>query len=195
MQVTGSVDPRMKEIRDEVLACRKCPLHSSRKWPVIGQGCHQAEIVLVAEAPGATENMTGRPFCGAAGKVLDQLLQAAGLGREAVYITNILKCRPPGNRDPQPEEIEACTPFLLRHLEIIQPKTVGCLGRFASRFVMEQYGLAGSFEGMGRVHGKVFISEGEKAGVRIVPLYHPAAAAYNPNMLATLKEDFLRLVS
>lgn len=185
------IDPRMREIKDEVLACKKCPLHASRKWPVIGQGSHQADIILVAEAPGGSENMTGRPFCGAAGKVLDQLLEAAGLSRETIYITNILKCRPPGNRNPKPEEIEACTPFLLRQLEIIEPKVIGCLGSFSTRFVMEQYGLSEQFEGMGRVHGKVFESSHT---VRIVPLYHPAVATYNPGMLSTLKEDFLHLL-
>lgn len=187
------INPQLRIIRDEVLSCTKCPLYKSRTYPVIGQGNHQASIVLVGEAPGFNENKTGRPFCGKAGEVLDEILKSVNLKREEIYITNILKCRPPGNRNPRPNEIEACTPYLLRQLEIIQPKTVGCLGNFATSFIMKHYGLLDRCDGISKIHGKVFESKRSNQKVRIVPLYHPAVAAYNPNMLQVLKSDFTGL--
>jgi uracil-DNA glycosylase family 4 len=118
-------DKLLKQIKEKIVKCRKCSLYRVRYLPVIGQGSHQARIVLIGEAPGASEDKTGRPFCGQAGKILDELLEAAGLKREEVYICNILKCRPPQNRDPQKEEIAACTPYLEKQLKIIRPKLIG----------------------------------------------------------------------
>ena len=188
------INPQLRIIRDEVLGCTKCSLYKSRTYPVIGQGNHQADIVLVAEAPGANENRSGRPFYGQAGKVLDELLESVNLKREDIYITNILKCRPPGNRNPKLEEIQACTPFLLRQLKIIQPRIVGCLGSFASHFIMEQYSLSDCCAGMNQIHGKSFEVKRPDCTVRIVPLYHPAVASYNSNMIEILKNDFLSLM-
>ena len=186
----SEIKEEMRGIRDEVLECKKCPLYKTRIYPVIGQGDHNANIMFVGEAPGANENKTGRPFCGNAGKVFDELLNSADLKRNDIYITNILKCRPPDNRNPLQNEIEACTPYLIRQISIIQPKAICCLGNFASRFVMELFGLADRIEGISKMHGKVFEgSDGEKT-INIIPLYHPAVATYNQNMINTLKEDF-----
>jgi uracil-DNA glycosylase family 4 len=184
------INPKLRIIRDEVLSCKKCPLYKTRTYPVIGQGNHQASIVFVGEAPGFNENKTGRPFCGNAGKVFDELLQSAGIKREDIYITNILKCRPPSNRNPLQSEIDACTPYLIRQIKIIQPKVICCLGNFASRFIMELFGLADQLDGISKIHGKIFDgNDGEKT-IKIIPLYHPAVATYNQNMTKNLKDDF-----
>ena len=113
---------KLEEIEKEVLRCKKCPLWRTRTKPVVGEGDPKAKIMFIGEAPGASEDASGRPFCGAAGKVLDELLEEAGIKREEVYITNILKCRPPGNRNPKAEEIKACTPYLERQIKMIKPK-------------------------------------------------------------------------
>ncbi len=187
------INPKLRVIRDEVLECTKCPLYKTRIYPVIGQGNHQAEIVFVAEAPGANENKTGRPFCGQAGKVLDELLASVNIKREDIYITNILKCRPPKNRNPLQSEIDACTPYLIRQLKIIQPKVICCLGNFSSRFVMELFGLSDMYKGISRIHGQTFQGEYEGQKVAIIPLYHPAVASYNQNMIGVLKNDLMIL--
>lgn len=185
---------KMKEIRDEAIACQKCPLCEYRRqnnyFPVIGQGDHDAKIMFVGEAPGLNEAKTGRPFCGAAGKVLDDLLESAGIKREEVYIGNILKDRPPGNRNPQPEEITACTPYLEKQIEIINPKVIGALGNFSTVFLMGKYGLKDKIQGISKIHGQVFETGEDFGGKIIVPLYHPAVAVYNANMKETLINDF-----
>jgi len=186
----SKIKEEMRQIRDEILSCKKCPLYKTRIYPVIGQGSHEADIMFVGEAPGFNENKTGRPFCGNAGKVFDELLNSADLKREDIYIGNILKCRPPDNRNPLQSEIEACTPYLIRQISIINPKVICCLGNFASRFVMELFGLTDQIEGISKMHGQIFEgSDGERT-VKIIPLYHPAVASYNQNMIGSLKEDF-----
>ncbi|MBN2086845.1 uracil-DNA glycosylase [Candidatus Peregrinibacteria bacterium] len=184
------INPQLRIIKDEVLSCTKCPLYKTRIFPVIGQGNHQASIVLVGEAPGFNENKTGRPFCGQAGAVLDELLEFAEIKREDIYICNILKCRPPGNRNPLQYEIDACTPYLVRQLEIIKPKIVCCLGNFASCFIMNLFGLSNQCDGISKIHGRVFEVNDDKWKIKIIPLYHPAVAAYNQNMIESLKNDF-----
>ncbi len=185
---------KMKAIKDEVVACRKCGLCEFRKqnnyFPVIGQGDHNARIMLVGEAPGLNEAKTGRPFCGAAGKVLDELLESAGFKREEVYIGNILKDRPPQNRNPESAEIAACTPYLERQIEIIRPKVIGAMGNFAAAFLLEKYGLKNKIKGIGAIHGQIFAVNASFGDLAIVPLYHPAAAVYNANMKDMLKNDF-----
>ena len=185
---------RMKAIRDEVINCQKCGLCELRRqnnyFPVIGQGSHSAKIMLVGEAPGLNEAKTGRPFCGASGKVLDALLESAGVKREEVYIGNILKDRPPQNRNPLAEEIAACTPYLERQIEIIGPKVIGALGNFSAAFLMEKYGLKDKIQGISKIHGQVFESGDQFGNKVIVPLYHPAVAVYNANMKETLINDF-----
>ena len=191
----GERDEALKKIKDEVVALSASPLYAERVknkyFPVIGEGNHEAEIVFIGEAPGENEAKTGRPFCGRAGKVLDNLLVSVGIARQDVYVTNIVKDRPPGNRDPFPDEIEIYGPFLDRQIEIIKPKVIATLGRFSMQYVMNRYGLDWELSSISNIHGKVFQTEMPwKDKVSIVPLYHPAAAIYNQHLLDTLKDDF-----
>lgn len=191
----------LRRIKDEIVDLKKSALADERRangtLPVIGEGSHDAEIMFVGEAPGENEAKTGRPFCGRAGKVLDSLLESAGIKREDVYITNIVKDRPPKNRDPLPEEIELYAPFLDRQIEIIKPKVVATLGRFSMEYVMRRYGLENELDTISTLHGKTFepanqskLGTGQAPNFKLVPLYHPAAAIYNQHLLDTLKQDF-----
>ncbi len=195
----------LKKIKEEVINCRKCPLWRERKknnyYPVIGEGNHQADIMFIGEAPGSNEVREGRPFCGRAGGILDELLESVGIERKDVYITNILKDRPPNNRDPQTEEIEACVPYLEKQIEVISPQIICTLGNFATRYIFKKYGLKDKLQGISKIHGQVFslISEKqdslfnkrpERKVEKIVAFYHPAVATYNINMKSVLKEDF-----
>jgi len=184
----------LKKLKDEVADLKESPLYDIRKnndWlPVIGEGSHNAKIVLVGEAPGKNEAEQGRPFCGASGRVLDELLKYAGLNRTGVYITNIVKDRPPKNRDPRPEEIKIYAPFLDRQINIIKPKIIITLGRFSSAYIMNRFGLEKIFTSMGEVHGKVFTFEAEYGEVKIVPMYHPAAALYGSGTKKLMEKDF-----
>jgi DNA polymerase len=184
----------MKKIRDELLAFTASPLYKYRTdnnyFPVAGEGSHDASIMFVGEAPGKTEAMTGKPFCGAAGKFLTVLVESIGLTRPDVYITNIVKDRPPENRDPTPEEIELYAPFLVRQIDIIQPKVIATLGRHSMGYVMKHFDLDLELEPISRIHGKAFAAQASYGPVTIVTLYHPAAALYNGGMRDTLKEDF-----
>ena len=177
----------LERVAAEAATCTRCRLHESRTQVVFGQGDPHAELMLVGEAPGFHEDKQGYPFVGSAGKLLDKLLEGIGLTRQDVYIANVLKCRPPGNRDPQPDEIEACERHLFRQIELIEPKLVGTLGNFATKL------LSGKPHGITRVHGHP--QEATLGGRRVTlyPLYHPAAALYTPAMLRTLEEDFARL--
>jgi uracil-DNA glycosylase len=184
----------LKKIRDEVLVLKDSPLYKYRVenkyFPVIGEGSHEAKIMFVGEAPGENEAKTGKPFCGRAGKVLDSLLESVGIDRKSVYVTNIVKDRPPGNRDPLPDEIALYAPYLDRQIQIIKPEVVATLGRFSMQYVMSRYGLELELDGISKIHGQVFDTEIDGKKVKIVPLYHPAAAIYNQHLLDTLKEDF-----
>jgi DNA polymerase len=146
--------------------------------------------MFVGEAPGRNEAKTGRPFCGAAGKLLDELLSAAGVKREDVYITNIVKDRPPQNRDPLPEEIGAYGIFLDRQIEIIQPTVIATLGRYAMGYIMPKFGLTDQLEVISKMHGRVFAGTASYGPITIIPLYHPAAAIYNQALKPTLLADF-----
>jgi len=183
-------DKQLKRIKEEVIKCQKCSLCQTRNLPVIGQGNHQAEIILIGEAPGASEDKTGRPFCGQAGRILDELLNSAGLKREKVYICNILKCRPPQNRNPQKEEIEACTSYLERQIAIIKPKIIGSLGNYSTAYLLEKFGLKNKIQGISKIHGQVFETKADFGPIKIIPLYHPAVVVYNQNMEKVLKNDF-----
>lgn len=184
----------LKEIKDEVIALKASPLYKFRienkNLPVIGEGSHFAQIMFVGEAPGKNEAATGRPFCGRSGQILDELLASAGIQRGDVYVTNIVKDRPPQNRDPLPEEIEIYGPFLDRQIDIIQPKVIAGLGRFSSIYIMQKFGLETQLEPIGRMHGKVYDANTSYGGVKIIPLYHPAVAVYNSHTKDTLKQDF-----
>lgn len=185
---------KMKAIRDEVVHLTESPLYSYRTknkyFPVIGEGAHDADIVFVGEAPGQNEAKTGRPFCGAAGKTLDSLLESIEIERPSVYITNIVKDRPENNRDPMPHEIELYAPFLDRQLNIIQPKIIVTLGRFSMNYMIDTYGDDFDKEPISQAHGKVFTLTLPYGQVTLIPQYHPAAAIYNRDLIDTLREDF-----
>jgi uracil-DNA glycosylase len=172
---------------DQVSGCTRCRLSQGRTQVVFGVGNAHADLIFVGEAPGFHEDKQGVPFVGQAGNLLDKLLGGIGLERSEVYIANVLKCRPPGNRDPQPDEIESCEPHLFRQIELIQPRVVATLGNFATKL------LSGKPTGITRVHGQE--QEVTLGGNRVLlyPLYHPAAALYTPAMLNVLQEDFRRI--
>ncbi|MEK7586731.1 MAG: uracil-DNA glycosylase [Patescibacteria group bacterium] len=188
----------LRQIKNEVLNLTASPLYAYRQennfFPVIGEGSHSAEIVLVGEAPGQNEAKTGRPFCGASGRVLDKLLESAGLARAKVYITNIVKDRPPENRDPTPGEIRLYGPFLDRQMEIIKPKTVVSLGRLSMKYLMEKFNLMHLFEPISQLHGKIFVGETNFGKVKFVALYHPAVGVYNAGKIPELKKDFKNIL-
>ena len=185
---------KMKAIKDEILVLKESPLYSYRKEnnfsPVIGEGSHDASIMFVGEAPGKNEAKTGRPFCGRSGDILDELLESVGIGRLAVYVTNILKDRPPENRDPTAEEIAVYGPFLDRQIDIIRPKVIATLGRYSMCYIMEKFGLKDVLGSISEMHGKSFLAKTSYGEITIVPLYHPAVAIYNNNSKKTLFEDF-----
>jgi len=183
------IKKEMKKIKDEVIACKKCSLCKTRTYPVIGEGNHWAKIVFVGEAPGYNEDKTGRPFCGAAGKVLDKLLVSAGLDRKQIYICNVLKCRPPGNRDPVQKEIKACSPYLEKQIKAINPEVICTLGNYSTKFIFEKYGLGAKIQGISKIHGEIYSAK----DIKIMPVYHPAVATYNTNMLKVLEKDFQKL--
>ncbi|HRY52290.1 MAG TPA: uracil-DNA glycosylase [Candidatus Portnoybacteria bacterium] len=185
-------DDLLLAIKEEVIACQKCGLYKTRILPVVGQGNHSAQIMFIGEAPGANEDKTGVPFCGSAGQILNQLLASVGIKREDVYIANILKDRPPGNREPAPDEISACTPYLLRQIAIIEPKIIATLGNYATHFILEKFGVPNSRLGISQLRGQKFAVSDPltKKPYIIIPLYHPAVAIYNRQQLDTLKNDF-----
>ena len=178
---------RLEELNREASGCTRCRLAQTRTQVVFGVGNPDAELMFVGEAPGFHEDKQGFPFVGQAGKLLDQLLAGIGLTRADVYIANVLMCRPPGNRDPMPDEIEHCESWLFRKIELIEPKLVGTLGNFATKL------LSGKQLGITRVHGQEQeVTLGERR-VQLYPLYHPAAALYTPRMLEVLEADFRRI--
>jgi DNA polymerase len=184
MQTTlYSFEDSIEKIEKEIRECKKCPLHRLRKNAVPGEGGHKRRIMFIGEAPGRREDELGRPFVGAAGKFLDELLASIGLTREDVYITNVVKCRPPNNRDPTDEEISICAPYLERQIEILKPRIICPLGRFSAKYILEKYGF--EMTTISKVQGKIF--EGE---VIIIPMYHPAAALYHQNLKEDLRRSF-----
>jgi uracil-DNA glycosylase len=184
----------LRQIRDEVAALAASPLYKYRVangyHPVIGEGDHAARIMFVGEAPGRNEAQTGRPFCGAAGRLLDRLLADIDLPRQAVYITNILKDRPPENRDPNPEEIALYGPFLDRQIEVIQPAAIVTLGRFSMSYIMTKFGLGDALRSISVLHGRMFKAAASYGPVIIIPFYHPAAAIYHRALEDVLRQDF-----
>jgi len=166
----------------EIGKCTRCPLHQGRTKSVPGEGPQDAEIMFIGEAPGFHEDQQGHPFVGAAGRFLEELLESIGLTRDDVFIANVIKCRPPGNRDPLPDEIKACKPFLDRQLELIQPKLVVTLGRFSMARAFPKARIS-------RIHGQ----PRKIGGVLYYPMYHPAAALHQPSLRSIIKEDMLRI--
>jgi uracil-DNA glycosylase len=171
----------------QVAGCTRCRLAEGRTQVVFGVGSPTADLMFVGEAPGFHEDKQGIPFVGQAGKLLDKLLAGIGLERSQVYVANVLKCRPPGNRDPQPDEIEACESHLFKQIELIQPQLVATLGNFATKL------LSGRPLGITRVHGQPQEVTLGGNSVTLFPLYHPAAALYTPSMLTVLEQDFAKL--
>lgn len=176
----------LRQLQEEVAACRGCALGETRTNPVFGDGNAQARLIFVGEAPGYHEDQQGIPFVGRAGQLLAQLLGRIGLGRADVYIANVLKCRPPDNRDPQAEEINCCRSFLERQIQIIDPLVVCTLGNFSTKL------LTGRPDGISRIHGRGQAYPGRES-TRIYPVFHPAAALYTPSNLKELEADFDRL--
>jgi uracil-DNA glycosylase family 4 len=181
--VSGKDCLDLESLRAHIGDCRRCPLCLERTQVVFGVGDPNADLVFVGEGPGKNEDLQGEPFVGAAGKFLDELLSSIGLRRPQVYIANVVKCRPPGNRDPEPIEIETCTPFLSRQIELIDPKVVATLGKFATQYVL------GTTVGITRLRGRLY----RVGGRRVVPVLHPAAALYNGANRQVLFDDFRRL--
>lgn len=178
-------EKELEKIKKDASLCKKCVLYKKRTAPVIGQGSLKAKIMFIGEAPGAKEDATGIPFCGRSGKFLDELLASAKIDREKVYICNIIKCRPPENRDPEEKEIKACSCFIEKQIELISPNVICPLGRLSMKFVMEKFGFIDDVDVIGKIHGKVF-----KGKETVIPFYHPAVALYNPKMRDVLKKDF-----
>lgn len=173
----------LDKLRVQVESCRRCPLCDGRTQTVFGVGNPHARVMFIGEAPGKNEDLQGEPFVGAAGHYLNELLGCAGLRREDVFIANVLKCRPPGNRDPRPEEIQTCTPFLREQTRTIDPEVLVTLGKFSTQFVLKtQMGIT-------RLHGRV-----QRAGKFLVfPIFHPAAALYDGAKREALENDFVTL--
>ncbi|NPB00656.1 MAG: uracil-DNA glycosylase [Crenarchaeota archaeon] len=180
----------------EILSCTKCPLHRYRRRPVPGEGRLDAEIMIVGEAPGEKEDEQGRPFVGPAGQLLTKILNSLGISREQVYITNVVKCRPPENRDPTPEEIKSCLPYLIRQILIIRPKVIICLGRHSAREILKLCGLRESeVSQISKIRGKIFnVKFMGEHDVTVVPTYHPAAALYNPRLRTYIAEDIKKAI-
>jgi DNA polymerase len=177
----------LKAVYEEASGCLRCPLHETRTTVVFGSGNANAELMFVGEAPGANEDKQGLPFVGQAGKLLDKLLGEIGMERRDVFICNVLKCRPPGNRDPHPGEIESCQDYLWRQVELIEPTVICTLGNFSTKL------LRADPMGISRLHGAPEVRVVGPRAVRLYPLFHPAAALYTPRMLETLRADFGRI--
>jgi uracil-DNA glycosylase family 4 len=172
-------------LNEHIGDCHRCSLGDTRTRVVFGVGDPHARLMFVGEAPGKNEDLTGEPFVGAAGKFLDELLASIGLDRKQVYIANVLKCRPPGNRDPQPEEIATCAPFLANQIRLIDPVVIATLGRFATQYVLDTTAPISALRG--RLH--------RVGGRRVVPVFHPAAALYDGSKRTVLFDDFQRLAA
>lgn len=190
---TKNKTQQMKEIKEAVVAFQDSPLYEYRQeneyLPVIGEGDHDADLMFIGEAPGKNEAETGRPFCGAAGNLLNELLDHIDLDRDDVYITNVLKDRPPDNRDPTREEINAYVPFLRKQIEIIGPSVIASLGRFGMEFVENEFGIdtGGTIS---QVRGSVFSVKHKGEEITFIPLFHPAVALYDRSQRGTLEDDF-----
>jgi uracil-DNA glycosylase family 4 len=179
----------LKAVWRQASACTRCPqLAATRQTVVFGSGNADADLMFVGEAPGANEDKQGLPFVGQAGRLLDTLLGEIGYSRADVFVVNVLKCRPPGNRDPLPQEIEACQEYLFRQLELVEPKVVCTLGNFSTKLLRGDPST-----GITRLHGRQETRQIGPRNVRLYPIYHPAAALYTPKMLEILREDFARL--
>jgi uracil-DNA glycosylase len=187
--VTSATERRelLKDVYEQARGCIACQLHQTRTQVVFGAGNADADLMFIGEAPGADEDRLGLPFVGRAGKLLETLLGEIGLERTDVFIANTLKCRPPNNRDPYPNEIESCSGYLRRQVELIQPKVICTLGNFSTKL------LRADPTGISRLHGRDEVRTIGTRAIRLLPMYHPAAALYTPSNLQTLRDDFARI--
>jgi uracil-DNA glycosylase len=188
---------QLKAIKDAVTNLTESPLYeyrvSNKYYPVIGQGSHNARIMFIGEAPGKNEAEQGRPFCGASGRLLDQLLDSITLKREDVYVTNIVKDRPPENRDPSKEEIALYSPFLDQQIDVIQPEVIVTLGRFSMEFILIKFDAPEKTQKISQLHGKLIKAQASYGQIYVVPLFHPAVALYRQDQKETLLQDFQQL--
>lgn len=182
---------QINQLTSQIQNCQKCPLYKTRNQPLVGDGSINSQILIIGEAPGYYENLSGKAFQGSSGKIFDQLLNLINLKREDVYIANVLKCHPPKNHNPRPEEIKACINYLYQQIKIIKPKIILTLGKFASENIFEKCHL--KFSKITQMHGQIFKIKTSYGNTKIVPLYHPARACYNNNMQSILKKDFLKI--
>jgi DNA polymerase len=196
---------KLRAVKDDVVQCIQCELHKTRKNVVVGAGNHDADIMIVGEAPGEEEDKLAMPFVGPAGNVLSELLASIGLKREDIYICNTVKCRPPQNADPTDEQKNECSSYLTRQIEAIQPKVIVCLGNHATKSIMELFGCIDKIQPISKIHGQTFspdplfsdtsrrMGEFAMADIKIMPLYHPAAQLHNATLGPTLRSDFKKL--
>lgn len=188
---------QINKIKSELFVLKDSPLYeyrvSNNYLPVTGEGSCDSQIMFIEEAPGRNEAKSGKPFCGAAGKIFDKILEQIQINRDSVYVTNIIKDRPPKNRDPLPIEIKIYGPFLDRQIDIIKPKVIVTLGRYAMKYIMEKFNLKDQIEPIGKAHGKSYRASATYGEIYIVALYHPCVAVYNPHNLDDLKKDALIL--
>jgi len=188
---------RMDKLSSKVVSLEEIELVAYRKEhgyvPVVGEGSLDAEVMFIGEAPGKNEALTGKPFCGRSGAVLDVLLGSIGLDRTSVYITSIVKDRPPENRDPTQEEIQVYAPFLDTQIDIIKPKVIATLGRISMKYILEKYGCSVELKSIGDLHGTSHEGKAQFGYLTVIPLYHPAVAVYNVHKLGMLKDDFIVL--
>jgi uracil-DNA glycosylase len=192
--MTTQKTEQLDQLAERVRNLRSSPLYDfrvkNRYSSVFGEGDIDARIMFIGEAPGKREAMTGRPFVGASGRFLDELLRSVGIPREKVFITNIVKDRPPENRDPTSEEIDLYAPILMQQIEIIQPRVIVTLGRFSMDFILKKFGMPEYGQKISTLHGKVLEANTPDGKIAVVPLFHPAAAIYNQSLKSTLESDF-----
>jgi uracil-DNA glycosylase len=174
----------LKEIRNDLGNCRRCKLHRTRRTIVFGEGNEKAKLMFIGEGPGYDEDVQGRPFVGRAGQLLTKIILSMGLQREDVYIANIVKCRPPQNRNPEPDEIESCTPFLLRQIAMIQPRIICALGTFSAQTLLK------TATKITALRGRIF----EMGATKVIPTYHPAFLLRNPEKKKEVWEDMKRIL-
>jgi len=178
----------LESIQKQVNKCKKCILYKTRTKPVFGDGSLDSKILFIGEAPGNNEDLQGIPFVGRAGKLLNELLESIGINRKDVYIANILKCRPPKNRNPKKDEIEKCTGYLVNQIKTIDPHLICPLGNFATQFILKLYNL--KHDKISKIHGQIFETNSNQI---IIPLFHPAVSIYNPNKKKDLFKDFKKI--
>jgi len=184
---------KYRKLNAEIISCTKCRLSAGRIHAVPGEGPVPCRIMLIGEAPGEKEDRSGRPFAGRAGIVLQDLLESIGLSRKEVFITSILKCRPPKNRDPKKDEIAACRPYLNRQIALLRPSVIVPMGRFSASVILEQFGMIPGR--ISEIHGHAFRVETPKGSVILFPVYHPAVVTHNPPLKSDLVQDFQRLIT